>query len=111
MRKLTVFMLFISLTTAALGQTKPIKKVVKKEVEIACGQCMFKMEGKGCDLAVKFDEKGYYVDGRTIDAFGDAHADDGFCNAIRKAVVSGEIVKGRFKEKSIQLIDEKKPQL
>ena len=36
------------------------------------------------------------MDGTTIDEHGDAHADDGFCNAIRKAEVQGTLVKGRF---------------
>ncbi len=109
MKKLFLILLFVGVSSFAFSQSTPKKKVSKKEVEIACGECMFKMEGKGCNLAIRMDGQSYFVDGRTIDAFGDAHADDGFCNAIRKAVVTGEIIKGRFKEKSIQLIDQTKP--
>ncbi|WP_343532654.1 DUF6370 family protein [Pedobacter sp.] len=112
MKKLSLLILFASFTFLANAQTTPSKasaqKVEKKTVEIACGECMFKMPGKGCDLAVKIDGTSYFVDGRKIDDFGDAHADDGFCNAVRKATVTGEVVDGRFKAKSIQLVEEKK---
>lgn len=103
--------LFAAFTFAVNAQDTPAKttkKIEKKEAEIACGECKFKLPGKGCDLAVKIDGVAYYVDGRKIDDFGDAHADDGFCNAVSKATVSGEIVDGRFKAKSIQLVETKK---
>ena len=77
-------------------------------VEAACGQCQFGMPGKGCDLAIRMNGKAYFVDGSNIDSHGDAHAKDGFCNAIRMAEVSGEIVKGRFKSTSLVLLPEKK---
>jgi hypothetical protein len=110
MKKLTFLTLFVAFTLAANAQKTLTKiiKVEKKTAEISCGECMFKMEGKGCNLAVKIDGMGYFVDGRKIDDFGDAHAEDGFCNAVRKAVVTGEIVDNRFKAKSIQLIELKK---
>ncbi len=66
-------------------------------VEAACGQCRLGLPGKGCDLAVRIDGKSYFVDGTDIDSHGDAHAKDGFCEAIRKAEVQGEIEDGRFK--------------
>ena len=71
------------------------KKILK--VEASCGQCQFKMEGKGCNLAVRMDGKSYFVDGTSIDDHGDAHGADGFCEAIRKAEVQGEVVNNRFK--------------
>ena len=110
MKNLSLFLLFAALRFTAYAQETPSKtiKVEKKQVEIACGECVFKMDGKGCDLAVRIDGKPYFVDGRKIDDFGDAHADDGFCNAIRKATVTGEIVNGRFKAKSVQLVETKK---
>lgn len=110
MKKLSLFILFIAFAFTANAQDKPAKatKIEKKQIEIACGECMFKMPGKGCDLAVRIDGTPYFVDGRSINDFGDAHADDGFCNAIRKATVSGEIVDGRFKAKSVQLAESKK---
>ena len=110
MKKLSLLILFSAFTLAVNAQDTPAKttKIEKKQVEIACGECMFKMPGKGCDLAVRIDGTPYFVDGRKIDDFGDAHADDGFCNAIRKATVTGEIVDNRFKAKSIQLAETKK---
>lgn len=98
----------VCLAAQAQNNVDTVRHFEKKSAELACGECMFKMPGKGCDLAVKIDGKFYFVDGRKIDDFGDAHADDGFCNAVRKATVTGEIVENRFKAKSIQLVETKK---
>ena len=77
---------------------------INQVVEAACGQCQFRMtEKSGCDLAVKIDGKSYFVDGTTIHDHGDAHADDGFCQAIRQVEVKGEIVDVRFKAESFTL--------
>lgn len=65
-------------------------------VEVACGQCKFGLPGKTCDLAVRINGKAYFVKGTHIDSHGNAHATDGFCNAIRKAEVQGELVKNFF---------------
>ena len=73
-------------------------------VEVSCGQCQFKMEGKGCDLAIRVDNKAYYVDGTKIDQHGDAHAKDGFCETIRKAEVKGAVVEDRFKVTYFKLL-------
>jgi hypothetical protein len=88
----------------------PNKKI--QVVETACGECQFKLSGKGCDLAVRIDGKAYFVDGTDIDSHGDAHAKDGFCNAVRKAEVQGEIVNDRYRVTYFKLIKspEKKEQ-
>lgn len=65
-------------------------------VEASCGQCRLGLKGKGCNLAVRIKGKAYFVDGTAIDDHGDAHAEDGFCNAIRTAEVKGKVVKDRF---------------
>jgi hypothetical protein len=80
----------------------PSKKVY--ELESACGTCMFKMQGKTCKLAVKFNNKDYYVEGTGIDDHGDAHDKDGFCNAIRKAKVQGDVVGDKFQVTYFELI-------
>src|SRR6478735_7294074 len=95
-----VCLLFISSAFSQKSDPKvsipdPNKKI--QIVETACGECQFKLSGKGCDLAVKIDGRSYFVDGTDIDSHGDAHAKDGFCNAVRKAEVQGEIVNDRFK--------------
>ncbi|MES2417119.1 MAG: DUF6370 family protein [Bacteroidota bacterium] len=113
MKKL-IFALCLGLfSLAAIAQTTEkktteTKSVIKNQtVEIACGECQFKMPGKSCDLAIRIDGKSYFVDGKTVDDFGDAHAEHGFCNAIDKAVVTGEIVNNRFKAKTITLVPKK----
>ncbi|MEO5912448.1 MAG: DUF6370 family protein [Pelobium sp.] len=77
-------------------------------VEASCGQCNFGLKTqKGCDLAIRIDGKAYFVDGTNIDDNGDAHVKEGFCNAISKAKVAGNIVDGRFKATSFKLLEEK----
>jgi hypothetical protein len=73
-------------------------------VEASCGECQFKMEGSGCDLAVRIDGKSYFVDGAKLDDHGDAHSQQGMCNAIRKARVTGEIKDGRFVASAFELL-------
>ena len=81
----------------------PNKKLLT--VEASCGQCQFKMTGKGCTLAIRIDGKSYFVDKAKIDDFGDAHSKMGFCNAIRKAKVQGDIIDGKFVATFFELID------
>ncbi len=97
--------LFIGAAVNAQDKKKFDKPTV---VEASCGECQFGMKGKSCDLAVRIDGKSYFVDGTTIHDHGDAHADNGFCNAVRKASVTGEIKGNRFVASSFTLIDEKK---
>ena len=75
-------------------------------VDVSCGQCQFGMEGDGCDLAIRHDGKSYFVSGSGIDDHGDAHADDGMCNCVRQAKVSGTIQDGTFHVRSIEFIDD-----
>ncbi|WP_165929482.1 DUF6370 family protein [Pseudocnuella soli] len=80
------------------GPQKPATDTAQqiKTVEASCGQCRFGLKGDGCSLAVRIDGKAYFVDGSNIDDHGDAHATDGFCNAIRKAEVKGKVANDRF---------------
>ncbi|QHL86976.1 hypothetical protein GU926_05805 [Nibribacter ruber] len=82
----------------------PDKATPVQTVEAACGQCMFGLKASGCDLAVRIDGKAYFVDGSDIDQHGDAHATDGFCNAIRKAEVQGTVTDNRFKATYFRLL-------
>ena len=88
---IAVIMILVSTNLMAQDSTvlklDPTKKTLL--VEASCGQCQFKMAGKGCTLAVRIKGKSYFVDKANIDAFGDAHGDDGFCNAISKNKSAG----------------------
>ena len=82
-------------------------KVTKPTVvDAACGQCLLGLKGekKGCDLAVRHDGQSYFVDGFTMKQLGDAHANDGMCNAIRKAKVTGHVENGRFAASTFELL-------
>lgn len=98
----------LAVTAQEKSQGKQDPKKQTLSVEAACGQCQFKLPGHTCDLAVRINGKAYFVDGVHIDSLGDAHAKDGFCNAIRKAKVQGELVNNRFKASYFLLEGEKK---
>ncbi len=72
--------------------------------EVSCGECKFKMAGSSCDLAIRLNGKSYFIDGTKIDEHGDAHANDGFCETIRKAEVQGEVINNRFKVSYFKLL-------
>ncbi len=73
-------------------------------VEASCGQCQFDLAGESCDLAIRVDGQAWFVDGTLIDDHGDAHASDGFCNAVRHARVTGKVVDGRFVASEFELL-------
>lgn len=77
------------------------------DVLASCGTCNFKMKAPGCPLAIKMDDKFYLVEGTKIDDHGDAHADDGFCNAIKKAKVQGTVEGDKFKVTYFEIVKEK----
>jgi hypothetical protein len=110
MKKLFFCLMALFLFTAAIAQDNSKKKLVFNpknpvyEVDATCGTCMFKMEGKGCLLAVKFKGKNYFVDATGIDDHGDAHDKEGFCNAIKKAKLQGTFVGDRFLVTYFELI-------
>ncbi len=102
MKILILFFASSILSFSAIAQSKEQnvnkKNLAKKTqvVEASCGQCNFKMKEEGCALAVRIDGTAWFVDGTSIDEHGDAHAKEGFCNAIRKAEVQGEVKDGKF---------------
>lgn len=82
---------FSKTAVSSRDATKPVQVV-----EAACGMCQLGLPGTDCALAIRISGKSYYVNGTDIDSHGDAHAKDGFCNAIRKAEVQGEMRASRF---------------
>jgi hypothetical protein len=109
MKKISFILLFIIPMSSIFSQDSTFAKIDPSKkvsiVEASCGQCQFKMLGKGCTLAVRIKGKAYFVDKAHIDGFGDAHAKMGFCNAIRKAKVQGEIVDNKFVPIYFKLIE------
>lgn len=103
--KTAFLLLSLAITGLTSCDTSSEATVEPMVVEASCGQCQFDLPGKGCDLAVRFDGAAYYVDGAAIDDHGDAHAHDGFCNAIRSARVEGELVDGRFQATSFEVVE------
>ena len=100
-----ITILFCGLAANAQDKTEKAKTLI---VEASCGECNFGLKGKSCDLAVRIEGKAYFVDGTKIDDHGDAHAADGFCTAVRKAEVIGEIVDNRFKATYFKLLANEK---
>lgn len=103
-RNFIVLVLALIYFDANAQKAMPVEKMI---VEAACGECQFHMKGKGCQLAVLINNKPYFVDGTSIDDHGDAHSKEGFCNATRKAEVSGQIVNNRFVATSFKLLPER----
>lgn len=103
MKFLSILVVSLSLfSCASVKETSKISQVAN----VSCGICNFKMTGEECDLAVEIDGKYYYTVGSGIDEHGDSHASDGFCNAIRKADVVGEIKHGVFYIESLKVLPE-----
>lgn len=98
-------MSLINANAQDISKPDSTKKILT--VEASCGQCQFGLKGEGCKLAVRIDGKAYFVKGTDIDSHGDAHAKDGFCEAIRKAEVQGEVVNNEFVLTYFKLVDTK----
>ncbi len=89
---ITVIILFVGSVLFAQsnqGYGKADKRQPILEVEAGCGMCMFGLKDKDCMLAIRKDDKVLHVKGTGIDDHGDAHGDDGFCNATHRARVQG----------------------
>lgn len=84
-----IFMMHISMAqhTQLLKKPDPRKELI--EVEAGCGMCQFGLKDKDCLLAIRKDDKLLHVKGTDIDDHGDAHGDEGFCNATHRARVQG----------------------
>lgn len=102
MKNLILAGLLLLVMACGKSQTEP------QIVELSCGQCKFGLTSeKGCSLAARIDDKAYFVDGANINDFGDAHDKEiGFCEVIRKAEVTGEVIDNRFKVSSVKIIED-----
>lgn len=82
------------------------KMKINMIVNASCAKCQFgKDEDKNCLLAVEVNSEIFYVDGTSIDDYGDAHGPQGFCNVIRKAHVLGELYENRFILEKFRLLN------
>jgi len=116
MKKILTLALISFLSVNAMAQRTKTKTAVKAKpvpvvmisnnrvVEASCSECKFAMSHTGCSLAVRIDGKSYLVEGAKLDDYGDAHADHGMCNEVRKAEVTGEIRGNKFVAKSFKLL-------
>lgn len=110
--KLFLGLIILAFTVSCGSPAEDSKEITAEQlvegvhVEAGCGTCLFEMEGDACELAVKINGKGYFVDGATLDEFGDAHAADGLCNKTAKAHVRGEIEGDRFTAHSFELVSD-----
>ena len=108
MKKIIAIAFFIIGVSSMNAQEKKTEQKTQI-VEASCGQCKFGMKDKkGCDLAVRIDGKSYFVEGTDINKHGDAHAEDGFCSAIRQAEVIGEVKDNKFVVSHFKLLPQKK---
>jgi len=100
-----ILYLLLGFLTLVSCQTKvtPSESEVQL-VEASCGTCQFNLKFDDCALAVRINGKAYFVDGTSIDDHGDAHAKDGFCQAVRKAEVKGKLVNDRFAVSHFKLV-------
>ena len=101
------FILFSYISKAQIsGNVVPDPQKQTYTVEASCGQCNFALPGKGCELAIRMDGKAYFVTGTDIDDHGDAHAHDGFCEAVKMAEVQGELKGDKFNVSYFKLKEE-----
>ncbi len=114
-----LFSLAAVLLAPILSVAQPASKLLAKPdpnkpltvVETSCGECKFDLPGRSCDVAVRLPDGSYYVDGVGIKEYGHPHDANGFCVAVRKAEVQGQVVDGRFKATYFNLlpVDSGKP--
>lgn len=84
-----------ALTFQACGSGKG-QAVPEQEITVACGSCIFKMEGaQGCGWAAEVDGQHYLVEGE-VPHDHDKHGPDGSCKMPRQAKVEGRIHDGKL---------------
>ena len=90
------FLLIQNNSVTAQEHSESHKMKINMIVDASCSKCQFEKDDDTCLLAIEINSEIFYVEGTSIDAHGDAHGVTGFCNAIRKAHVIGEISENRF---------------
>lgn len=101
--------LMIALFCLGCGEdVKPTQAISEREADASCGLCHFGLTASACKLAVKIEEKAYFVKGVPADDHVKMHSPGGYCMTIRKAKVSGRIERGEFVALNYELLPEVK---
>ena len=96
-------------TSKAFIEMVPSNGKVDGKTFASCGMCNFDYKGiRGCSLTIKIGETVYPVQGNTLHEHGDPHSEEGMCNVIRVAYVSGKIKEDKFYSDSFALIESPK---
>ncbi|MBI89882.1 MAG: hypothetical protein CMG60_07330 [Candidatus Marinimicrobia bacterium] len=74
-----------------LLETIPKDNYLRGNVLISCGMCNFMSQDNDCSLAIKVGKNVISVVDIGIDEHGDSHANDGYCNVIKKVYIEGVI--------------------
>lgn len=89
---------------AMLGCTDDGQKLENATVKIGCGRCQFHMaEAQGCPFAAEIDGQHYLIQGRVPEDH-QSHAQDGICNMVREAKVSGTLRDGKLITTKLDLL-------
>ena len=80
-------------------------EITDRTVDVGCAMCQLEMdEAESCFWAARFDGKTVTVRGDALPADHDAHAPDGMCNVMRRAVVSGTLYPTHFLATKFELL-------
>ena len=94
--------------SSAFVNQKPKSGKIDGFVVASCNKCNFgNFKNKKCSMAISIDKNVYEVKGHTHD-HRKAHNDDGICNALRIAHVSGNIKGNNFIAERFTLMDRPK---
>ncbi len=97
----------LAFVVAALGCGDGGKEIDGQIVQVGCGMCQMRMEGRtDCFWAARFDDKQVMVRGDALpsDAEHDAHGPGGMCSTLRDARVSGTLYDTYFLATEFQLL-------
>lgn len=71
-----------------------------KDIEIACGTCIYGMEGDGCPIAATVGEESYFITGVDFETHG-----LGLCKAAAQGKVTGKVYEKGIVATKIELTD------
>jgi len=85
---------------------EPPIKLEDRVVEVACGRCVYEMEGveEGCPWAATVDGRHYLIEGN-VPHDHNSHEASGICNMPRLARVRGEIRGETLYVSRVELLD------